>query len=383
MTTCSHGWMSHTSTTHIHKNIPTLQSKGQEHIERTGSKGKRLVILHAITIDGPVCVRDENGMPMSDLTWEGDTTHPTQGDDSELTCETLWLAQSSAGDYHDNMTSDIFMRWVKEKALPCFERLYFGKKMVLIADNAAYHHKWEIGSIASLTKMKLIDLMQKHEVEYIDLPLNDLRWDYLQEHQDGEEHFEDHGDCIWIPFDLEEQKQMASQSRPLIGNVQELKIALLTYLKEERPELLECKVEKALRECGHRVLWLPLYCPELNPIELFWAAGKNHVAWCYVEKRTMMEMVTQLREGWYGNSNTHPEGHYLHKEPVDCHKLFLQAHEAARTKFIPMCKGISRTIGALEVDPDYQDDEVDIPIDALVLNLAQFNDVGDKMGDQN
>ena len=100
---------------------------------------------------------------------------------------------------------------------------------------------------------------------------------------------------IW----LEEQKQMASQSKPLVANVQELKVALLTYLKEQRPELLECQVEKALREHGHKVLWLLPYYPKLNPIELFWAAGKNHVAWCYVERRTMMEMVSQLREGWY------------------------------------------------------------------------------------
>lgn len=95
-----------------------------------------------------------------------------------------------------------------------------------------------------------------------------------------------------------------------------------------------------------------------------------------------MEMVSQLREGWYGNGNTHPVGHYLHKEPVDYCKLFLQAREAVRTKFIPMCNGISGTIGALEVDPDYQEDEVDIPIDALVLNLVHFNDGDDEMGDQ-
>ena len=104
-------------------------AEGEEHIERTGSKGKRLVILHSITMDGPVCERDENGMPVSaDLTWKkGDTPHPTSRDDGKLTCETLWLAQSSTGDYRDNMNSEIFMKWVNEKPLPCFERLYPGK----------------------------------------------------------------------------------------------------------------------------------------------------------------------------------------------------------------------------------------------------------------
>ena len=88
-----------------------------------------------------------------------------------------------------------------------------GKKLVLVADNAAYHHKREIGSIGSLTKKKLIELMEKYEVEHIDLPLTDSRWNYLQEHQEDQEHINDHGDCIQIPFDPEEQKQVASQSK--------------------------------------------------------------------------------------------------------------------------------------------------------------------------
>ncbi len=43
--------------------------------------------------------------------------------------------------------------------------------MVLVADNAPYHHKREIGSLASLSKKKLVELMMKHSVEYIDLPI--------------------------------------------------------------------------------------------------------------------------------------------------------------------------------------------------------------------
>ena len=77
---------------------------------------------------------------------------------------------------------------------------------MLIADNVAYHHKGqrEIGSIASLTKKKLIELMEKYEVEYIDLLLMESRWDYVKEH---EEDTDGRGDCIRIPFDPEEQKQ--------------------------------------------------------------------------------------------------------------------------------------------------------------------------------
>ena len=51
------------------------------------------------------------------------------------------------------MNSVMLILWVEEKLIPLFERLYPGKKMILIANNAAYHHKWIIGTLAtSITK---------------------------------------------------------------------------------------------------------------------------------------------------------------------------------------------------------------------------------------
>jgi hypothetical protein len=69
----------------------------------------------------------------------------------------LWIAQSHTGDYHDNMNSDMFVLWVKEKLVPVFEHQYPGKTMVLVADNAPYHHKRVIGSLASVSKNKIVD----------------------------------------------------------------------------------------------------------------------------------------------------------------------------------------------------------------------------------
>ena len=54
----------------------------------------------------------------------------------------------------------------------------------------------------------------------------------------------------------------------------------------------------------------------------------------------------------------------------------------AATKFVPQCKGISGTTGALAIDLTYQYDEVDIPIDALVLDIARIDDGEDEIGDQ-
>ena len=96
----------------------------------------------------------------------------------------------------------------------------------------------------------------------------------------------------------------------------------------------------------------------------------------------MKGMVRNIREGWYGNADTFRVGDLRHKAPVDCNKLFAESIKAPATKFIPLCEGISGTIGALHIDPTYQDDEVDIPIDALVLDLTRVDDEEDDSGDQ-
>ena len=64
----------------------------------------------------------------------------------------------------------------------------------------------------SLTKKKLIEMMVKHDVEYIDLPITDSR---LEHANDENEAIEDRGDCIRIAFDPEEPQQTESKSNPL------------------------------------------------------------------------------------------------------------------------------------------------------------------------
>eukprot|EP00957_Ditylum_brightwellii_P005711 435381-Ditylum_brightwellii.AAC.1 len=85
-------------------------TKGMEFNKGSG-KGPRLIILHAITKDGPFCLRDDNGLLVDNLTWNGQTPYLQDEDPENLTAELLWLALSSSGDYHDNMNSDNFFRW--------------------------------------------------------------------------------------------------------------------------------------------------------------------------------------------------------------------------------------------------------------------------------
>ena len=117
----------------------------------------------------------------------------------------------------------------------------------------------------------------------------------------------------------------------LIPTMPELKEVIIDHLSstEDGQKKLECNLQKFLREKGHQWLWTPAYCPwvrtasqpdyraaitadllltacvmppeQLQPIETYWATGKNHAARQNRNKRTMRQCMGDLRDGWYGN----------------------------------------------------------------------------------
>ena len=286
------------------------------------------------------------------------------------------MAQSHSGDYHDNMNSTLFMLWVKDKLIPTFESTYPKKVMVLVADNAPYHHSRAIGSLASLGKNEVVNLIQEYKIPYVDLPIKTKsRIDLASQERDHVAlGVQDLGDRLRVKFDPAHQKMRAGTKIPTVGTLEELKISFITYLKLHKPEALECKVERMIKDRGHQVLFTPPYCPELQPIELFWAAGKNHVALKHKHETTMRDVVESLREGWYGNGDEYEDTHPLFKRPVDCLKLWQKSLEIATTKFVKLCDGISGVMGDLDVDRDFVDKEVSIPIDTLVCHVSRGDD---------
>ena len=80
-------------------------------------------------------------------------------------------------------------------------------------------------------------------------------------------------------------------------------------------------MEKFLWDRRHHVLWTFSYCPELQPIELFWAAGKNHVAMNYVHDQTIQNVMKYLHEAWYSNAGTFDVNDVKNKCPIDCRTL--------------------------------------------------------------
>ena len=232
--------------------------------------------------------RDDSGFPVTDLVSKGDTPHPQERIDGKLTCETLWCADSNKGDYHKNMTSDLFMKWLNTKLIPVFKRLYPNKKMILVADNAAYHHKREIGTLSGLKKKDLVLLMAQYNVQYIDIPLTPRRLAHFEDEEP--DNVTDMGEFFRIEFDLDTFSKRTTD--PFLPTVEELQVGFASYLRDFQPSALECKVEKALKQEGYDVLWTPPYTPDLQPIEIYWAIGKNRVAANYSTGRTMKESAS-------------------------------------------------------------------------------------------
>ena len=57
------------------------------------------------------------------------------------TAEWIWEANGKVEDYHKNMDGVGFERWLENRLIPAFEALFPGKKMILVMDNASYHHQ--------------------------------------------------------------------------------------------------------------------------------------------------------------------------------------------------------------------------------------------------
>jgi hypothetical protein len=120
-----------------HNNKYLYMKKIKVQVGRSNKKGQRRIIMHAITPKDPIGEWDnKTNLPVSNLLWKGDTCHPHLRKDGKLTCKMIWKSSSRSGDYHENMNSNMFMKWIEEKLIPTFERLHPGKTMVLVLDNA-------------------------------------------------------------------------------------------------------------------------------------------------------------------------------------------------------------------------------------------------------
>ncbi|GBM76097.1 hypothetical protein AVEN_122563-1 [Araneus ventricosus] len=126
-------------------------------------------------------------------------------------------------DYHEEMDGNHFESWFKSKLIPKLE-----PNSIIVMDNASYH-----------------------SVKEEKLPTQSWRKKDIQE---------------WL----------TNKNIPWGSDL--LKLELLQIVSTVKHKFDGCRIDKIASETGHKVLRLPPYHCELNPIELIWAQVKGYIA---------------------------------------------------------------------------------------------------------
>lgn len=134
----------------------------------------------------------------------------------------VFKAGNSTGDYHGQMNSENFEKWLKERVLP-----NLAPSSVIVMDNAPYHSKQADKCPSQYaTKGEIVAWLKRKGVE-----------------------------C----------------------DITDRKYVLIELLLKHKPTEKKYVVDKLFQDHGHQVLRLPPYMCDLNPIELAWAKIKKYI----------------------------------------------------------------------------------------------------------
>jgi transposase len=146
-------------------------------------------------------------------------------------------AKKSKGDYHGQFDWEIFQRWFKEQLLP-----HVPSRSLIVLDRCAFHMVCRDSIVPS--QMKKVDLQQW-------LMQRGITWEEQ-----------------WLRARLTEEVERYRDKKPM--------------------------VEVVAEEQGHKVLFLPVHHPELNPIELIWARVKNYCGAVFSNSTSFKEQRQHL-----------------------------------------------------------------------------------------
>ena len=248
-------------------------------VGRPSGKGKRLVILHAISTTDFICEYTDSGMGIEEGRYGGDGGSLVKRN----TAEWIWPAKETKGDYHGEMSGEAYEMWLEHRLVPAFEAKYPGKKLILVMDNASYHHEMnrnyypaglEISNcskawhahVLRLARCRSIGVQRGQLTSFFDVP---------EEEPPG---FQEHRELkTKVPQGKFEGTVYERKSRSGGISADELKDATIGWLKENKPEALQSKVELLFREKGWKIIWTPSHRTALNfsPLSSFGALGSS------------------------------------------------------------------------------------------------------------
>ncbi|CAB1117802.1 unnamed protein product [Ectocarpus sp. CCAP 1310/34] len=221
----------------------------QDGIGRTTGKSLRMIMVHAVTKWAPLA-KFCDGFPIEEG-WFKETA------------EFLWQAKLAKGDYHAVMTDLMLMEWLEHRLSPAYNAIpeFEGKQMILVLENASYHHGFdaEVKEPETNTKKYNVDLLHKFGGKSIRV-----------RRKEGEQ------GVVEYNFEVPTEPGSSFPARNREGGVSRAEVATATR--------------------GWVLIWTPPYMPSFQPIELFWQHGKQYVSLNFELKRKMREVWVQIRK---------------------------------------------------------------------------------------
>jgi transposase len=305
-------------------------------INRSIGKGIRYIILHAMSANG-LLTSSDTLIPSSKL------------HEKQTTAEFVFESVENQDDYHKSMNGNVFLSWIRNRLIPTFKHLYKKKKMVLVLDNASYHHvrgdDWINPN--SMNKTELAYQLVELGVTSIKLDRKATSFPQASFYQQGGK---------WAPT-LDEMRLRLKQE-------------LIKY-----PQYQTTEVRKLMNEHGYELIYTPPYTPTVQPIEMIWAYVKNYVGRLYKKQRNKNELMDQIREGFYGNVVTKHKGvtsDLCTKVINHCHKWcdnFIEHDVILDGSIQDISQNSTNTTDMVDINEDIED-ELD--------TLAQTNQLPDE-----
>ena len=263
----------------------------------TQAKGRRLIVLHALTKDGWVRGKRADGSVCELTDAEAQVLSVAQP-----TAEMIWEAnkKQTQGDYHESMDTAMFLGWAEFRTFPALRQLYPGYRYIFLGDNASYH-KACLDSKGN--KAKSFKQMKKAELAALLVEWGVTSFECKRVSR--------YGAVVTKTF---ESKEYATNA-PKGPSAEEL-IAQLQGVKHQHQEYFTPAFELLLRRMSlqhtngadenfHFSLNTPPYEGyDAQPIEKAWAHSKNYVALTPEAHTKMADLKRLLREGFYGVKKT-------------------------------------------------------------------------------
>jgi transposase len=200
--------------------------------------GTRLIMLNAISSGGVLSSLSTMAAASNDV---GDA-QPT----AQFVFESMGTGEDS-DDYHKSIDGEMYLQWLEHRLIPAFEHFHPGKRMVLVLDNASYHHLKHPLAVSSKS-MTEVQCRSYAEAYGLQLPVVRGR-----------------------------------------ARVQPLRDAVAAH-QQAHPELFEERVTALLHRFGHYPVYTPPYASDTQPIELYWGTCKGDVARSLSGTRTVDEL---------------------------------------------------------------------------------------------